>query len=71
MSDRNSAPIDGATMEAWLLVEEITHRVANEYTTAVASISRAASRCANIDARTVLAGAAQRLLDYADIHRAL
>jgi len=71
MSDRNSAPMDGTTMEAWLLVEEITHRVANEYTTAIAAISRIASRCTDIHARTALVGAARRLLDYADVHRAL
>lgn len=71
MSDKTYVPLGGQTMETWLLVEEITHRVANEYTAAIASISRAASRCANIDARTALAGAARRLLDYADIHRAL
>jgi two-component sensor histidine kinase len=71
MSDKTYVPLGGQTMETWLLVEEITHRVANEYTAAIASISRAASRCANIDARTALAGAARRLLEYAEIHRAL
>jgi two-component sensor histidine kinase len=71
MSEEIYAPIAGSTIEAWLLVEEITHRVANEYTAAIGSISRAASRCSNIDSRTALAGAARILLDHADIHRAL
>jgi two-component sensor histidine kinase len=71
MSEESYAPIAGATIEAWLLVEEITHRVANDYTTAIGSISRAASRCSNADARTALAGAARILLGHADIHRAL
>jgi two-component sensor histidine kinase len=71
MSDETYVPLGGQTMETWLLVEEITHRVANEYTAAIASISRVASRCANIDARTALAGAARRLLEYAEIHHAL
>jgi two-component sensor histidine kinase len=71
MSDKSYASIGGSATDSWLLVEEIIHRTANEYAAAVASISRAAARCANPDARTALAGAARRLLDYAEIHRAL
>ncbi len=71
MSEQRHAPLTGSTMEPWLLVEEITHRVANEYAAAVGSISLASARCADRDAKTALAGAARRLLDYADAHRAL
>ncbi len=71
MLDHSYAPAGAAMIEPWLLVEEITHRVANEYAAAIASISLAAARCAHPDARTALAGAARRLLDHADVHRAL
>jgi two-component sensor histidine kinase len=58
-------------MEPWLLVQEITHRAANEYAADIGSISLAAARCANTDAKAPLTGAARRLLDYADALRAL
>jgi len=58
-------------MASWLLAEEVAHRVANQYTAAIGSIARVAARCADRDARTALAGAAQRLLDQADVHRSL
>ncbi len=71
MLENGYAAAGGAMIEPWLLVEEITHRVANEYAAAIASISLAAARCAHADARTALDGAARRLLDHADVHRAL
>jgi two-component sensor histidine kinase len=54
-----------------ILVEEITHRVVNEYTQAIACIRLAAARAASHEARTALAGAANRLLRFAEAHRAL
>ena len=62
---------DGPSPVAWLFVAEIEHRVTNEYASAIASISLAASRAANLEARAALRGAAQRLRDYADVHRSL
>jgi two-component sensor histidine kinase len=53
------------------LVEEINHRVINEYSEAIASLSLAASRAANETTRAVLASAADRLRDHAESHRAL
>jgi two-component sensor histidine kinase len=55
----------------WLFLTEIEHRVANEYALAVASVSLAAARTADQHAKAALAAAAQRLRDYADVHRAL
>jgi two-component sensor histidine kinase len=62
---------DGASSVSWLFLAEIEHRVANEYAQAVASISLAASRASNLEARAALRGTAQRLRDYADVHRSL
>jgi two-component sensor histidine kinase len=53
------------------LVEEINHRVINEYSEAIASLSLAASRAANQSTREALASAANRLRDHAESHRAL
>jgi two-component sensor histidine kinase len=64
---------EGVALRAgsWLYIAEIEHRVANEYALAVASISLAASRCSDSNVKAALGGAAQRLQDYANVHRAL
>ena len=62
---------DGPSPIPWLFLAEIEHRVANEYALAVASISLAASRASSLEARAALRGTAQRLCDYADVHRSL
>jgi two-component sensor histidine kinase len=54
-----------------LLVEEISHRVLNQYAIAVASIGVEASGIADKDARAVLERAAGRLRAQANAHRAL
>jgi two-component sensor histidine kinase len=54
-----------------LLVGEISHRVLNEYTHAIATLSLARARTTDITARRALADAAGRLRAYADVHRAL
>jgi two-component sensor histidine kinase len=59
------------TASAWLFVAEIEHRIANEFAMAVASISLAAARSNDPEVKTAMAGAAQRLRDYAGAHRAL
>lgn len=53
------------------LVEEINHRVFNEYSEAIASLSLAASRAVNDTTREALIKAADRLRDHAESHRAL
>jgi two-component sensor histidine kinase len=55
----------------WLFVAEIEHRVANEYALAVASLSLAAARSSSLEARTALTRTAQRLREYAQVHRSL
>jgi two-component sensor histidine kinase len=54
-----------------LLVGEISHRVLNEYTHAIATLSLARARTTDITARSALADAESRLRAYADVHRAL
>jgi two-component sensor histidine kinase len=56
---------------AWLAVGELNHRVANEYSAAIAWLSIATTRVANPEAKAALIGAASRLRDFAEVHRAL
>lgn len=53
------------------LVEEISHRVANEYAEAIAGLSLAAAGCADSQVRQALRAAADRLHVHAESHRAL
>ncbi|TIW05801.1 MAG: hypothetical protein E5V81_34475, partial [Mesorhizobium sp.] len=53
------------------LIEEINHRVANEYAEAIASLSLAASRAGDDGVKMTLARVANRLRDHANSHRAL
>jgi two-component sensor histidine kinase len=53
------------------LVEEINHRVVNQYAEAVSLLSLAAAQAPTSDARASLEHAASRLLTHADLHRAL
>ncbi len=53
------------------LVEELNHRVANEYSEAILCLSAAARRSDSIVVRETLSLAADRLMAHADAHRAL
>ena len=53
------------------LVEEISHRVLNEYTEAILTLSAAAQRSSDKGSRDTLAWAAHRLQAHAEAHRAL
>jgi len=61
----------GVPPRPWLMVEEMAHRVVNEYTLAICTLSLAAARSSSLEARETLAQAARRLQDYAEAHRAL
>jgi two-component sensor histidine kinase len=54
-----------------LLVEEINHRVANEYAIAIASIGLEAARIVDAEARAALRRVAAKLGAFAEAHRAL
>jgi two-component sensor histidine kinase len=53
------------------LLEEISHRVANEYAEAIATLRLAAADAANAQVGAVLSRVAERLHAHADVHRAL
>jgi two-component sensor histidine kinase len=67
----SQVPANGQTIDPYLLAEEITHRIANEYAAAIGSLSLVAARCPNLETKSALASAAGRLFDYAEAHRAL
>lgn len=53
------------------LVDEISHRVLNDYTHAIATLRLAAADTPSLRARAALAMVAERLQAYAEVHRAL
>ncbi|GAA4745555.1 hypothetical protein GCM10023264_08700 [Sphingomonas daechungensis] len=53
------------------LIEEINHRVLNEYTEAIASLSVAAARSRHSATRSEIANVADRLREHAELHRVL
>jgi two-component sensor histidine kinase len=53
------------------LLEEISHRVFNEYVEAIAMLRLAADEAGNAQVRTTLSNVARRLLAHANAHRAL
>jgi two-component sensor histidine kinase len=57
--------------EPLLLVKEISHRVINEYSQAIAGIRLAARDTTSGEAQAALATAATRLLSFVEAHRAL
>jgi two-component sensor histidine kinase len=62
-----------ASLEAspLMLVGEISHRVLNEYTQAIATLAIARAETTDFAARSALAAAERRLLAHAAVHRAL
>jgi two-component sensor histidine kinase len=54
-----------------LLLDEINHRVVNEFASLIAIVSRAAAASGNDDVKRALSGVAQLLHHYARLHRAL
>jgi two-component sensor histidine kinase len=54
-----------------LLLRELTHRIKNEYASAISIISLAAAHSANEEVKTALAAVEDRLQNYAQVHRAL
>jgi two-component sensor histidine kinase len=54
-----------------LLVREITHRVNNEFASAIQVVSLIAARSSNQDVKAALAGVMEKLYNYAGVHHAL
>jgi two-component sensor histidine kinase len=57
--------------EEWLLFREYTHRVNNEFTSAISAISVAAMRSVSGEVKAALAAVIDRLENYARVDRAL
>jgi two-component sensor histidine kinase len=62
---------DRSFPEERLLMHELTHRISNEFASAISVVSLAAARSANQDVKIALTGVTKLLHHYADVHRAL
>ena len=61
----------GVSDEARLLLREFSHRINNEFASAIGVISIAAARSADDEAKVTLAAVQDRLQNYALVHHAL
>ena len=57
--------------EEFLLLDELNHRIINEFASAISMISRAAAHFADEEVKDALGGVALLLHGYAQVHRAL
>lgn len=75
MDSSTEPPIEPSTDRALfaerLLLREFTHRVNNELTFAMSSITLAASRCDSSEARRALVAVHDRLQNFAQVHHSL
>jgi two-component sensor histidine kinase len=62
---------DGCFSETGLLLHEFSHRIINEFASAIATVSVAARRCANDEAKAALSAVEHQLENYAQVHNAL
>jgi two-component sensor histidine kinase len=60
-----------SSSEARLLLREYSHRINNEFASAIGAISVAAAHSANNEAKAVLAAVQDQLQNYAQVHHAL
>ena len=65
----NNACVSNAV--PWLLLQEMMHRVANEYGAAASMLSLRAARASSSDAKNAIVAASDRLHEYAKVHKAL
>ena len=54
-----------------LILAELSHRISNEFASAISTISLAAARSGNGEVKAALAVVIDRLHNYASVHRAL
>jgi two-component sensor histidine kinase len=71
MTYRRFAAAEPPSMPPLHFVEEISHRVVNEYAEAIASLSLAAQASSNGEAQAAIAQASEMLRSHAAAHRAL
>jgi two-component sensor histidine kinase len=55
----------------WLLLEEMMHRVANEYVTAASMLLLSAAKASSSDSRDAINAASDLLQQYAKVHKPL
>jgi two-component sensor histidine kinase len=67
----NSAPLFQIDAQSQLLLREMSHRVNNEFASAIGMVSLAASRSANAEVKAALESVLEKLYNYAQVHRAL
>jgi two-component sensor histidine kinase len=66
-----SSSTDGHSSETGLLLREFSHRINNEFASAIGMISLAAGHLGNKEAKAALAAVQDRLHNYARVHHAL
>jgi two-component sensor histidine kinase len=59
------------SLDPWLILREMTHRVFNEFTSAICAVSAAAEESADNEVKSVLGAVSARLHSYAQVQRAL
>jgi two-component sensor histidine kinase len=72
-SDQEIVMIESAVQQVQeqMLLNELNHRINNEFAAIISAVSLAAARSNNDEAKIALADVAQLLHRYADVHRAL
>jgi two-component sensor histidine kinase len=71
MMQMTESPSTEQSLEARLLLREFSHRINNEFASAIGMISVAAGHLANGEAKAALAAVEDRLHNYARVHHAL
>jgi two-component sensor histidine kinase len=66
-----SPPCELSPSEAQLLMSEFSHRIVNEFASAIGVISITAARAANDEVKTALVAVRDQLQNYAQVHHAL
>jgi two-component sensor histidine kinase len=64
-------PLKRSSSETRLLLHEYSHRINNEFASAIGAISVAAAHSASNEAKAVLAAVQDQLQNYAQVHHAL
>jgi two-component sensor histidine kinase len=59
------------SLDPWLILREMSHRVFNEFTAAICAVSAAAAEADDKEVKSVLGAVSDRLHSYAQIQRAL
>ena len=71
----NQGPAKGSNADSsagqWLMIDEMAHRVMNQYASAISSLSLAIARTESQEVKVTLQQVAHRLRNFADLHRAL